>query len=342
MPDPQPPTGSWPGSAAPAAGPLDGVDAGLTAAAAGTAGVAAPGTGAAASDAAGGGGGAAEAGTAGAAGGAGSGGQDAGAGRLEELADRLERAALRGEPVGPVRDGLSLADAYAVQRIGVARARDRGRRVAGRKVGLTSRVMQQQLGVDEPDFGVLLDDMLLDDGADLAAAPRPLIRPRVEAEIAFVLGSDLAGPGVTTLDALRATEAVAASLEIIDSRVRDWDIRLVDTVADNASSAYAVLGGRLVDPRDLDLRLVGTALSVNGRVVESGAGAAVLGHPAACVAWLANTLAGYGETLTAGSVVLSGALCRAVDLAPGDAALAEFAGLGTVRVVWTATDGGSA
>lgn len=283
--------------------PLDGVDAGLTAAAAGTAGVATP-------------------------------GGDPGGGRLEGLAERLWRAAQRGEPVAPVREGLSLADAYAVQRIGVARALDQGRRVAGRKVGLTSRVMQQQLGVDEPDFGVLLDDMLLDDGADLAAVPRPLIRPRVEAEIAFVLGRDLAGPGVTTLDALRATEAVVAGLEIIDSRVRDWDIRLVDTVADNASSAYAVLGGRLVDPRDLDLRLVGTALSVNGRVVESGAGAAVLGHPAACVAWLANTLAAYGETLAAGSVILSGALCRAVDLAPGDHALAEFAGLGAVRVSW--------
>ena len=254
--------------------------------------------------------------------------------RLQELADRLHAAAGRGEAIAPLREELpAVEDAYRVQGLNVQRARDAGRRVVGRKVGLTSVAMQQMLGVDEPDFGVLFDDMVLDDGADLEGLQ--LIAPRVEAEISFVLGRDLAGPGVTTVDALRATEAVVASLEVIDSRIREWDIRLVDTIADNASAAACVLGPVLHDPAALDLRLLGVAMSKNGAIVGSGCGAAALGHPAACVAWLANKLAAFGERLEAGAIVMSGALHGAVDLVPGDVVYAEFAGLGGVRAHWS-------
>lgn len=255
------------------------------------------------------------------------------------VADGLTEATRSGRGVAPPRTmGVAtLDDAYAVQQCLVAAAVADGRRVVGNKVGLTSRVMQEQLGVDEPDFGVLFDDMVLDDGADLATVPYPLVAPRVEAEIAFLLGRDVTGPGTTAVDVLRATEAVTASLEVIDSRVANWDIELVDTVADNASSAYAVLGSGLRDPRQVDLALAGVVMRSGGEVVGTGAGAAALGHPANAVAWLANTLAARGECLSAGAVVLSGACHAAVAVAPGDAVEAEIAGLGGVRLRWSAT-----
>jgi 2-keto-4-pentenoate hydratase len=188
--------------------------------------------------------------------------------------------------------------------------------------------MQDLLGVTEPDFGVLTDEMFVEDG-DLIALSR-LVQPRVEAELAFVMDRDLAGPGVTTASALAAIAGALPAVEIVDSRVADWKIKLPDTIADNASSARVVCGGRLTPIDDLDLRLVGMALSHNGEIVATGAGAAVLGNPIRCVAWLANKLGEFGVGLRAGDLVLAGALHAAVAVAAGDTVSAQFAELGSV------------
>lgn len=253
-----------------------------------------------------------------------------------ELADVLWSAEQTGVPVQPLTarpDGLDVDQAYAVQAHNAARRIAAGATLRGRKIGLTSLAMQRQLGVDEPDFGVLLDDMFVEEGDAIDLSE--LIAPRVEAEIAFVLGRDLHGPGVTVAGALRAIDAALPALEIIDSRIADWRITLPDTVADNASSARVVLGGRLTSPHDVDLRLCGMAFAADGVVVEAGAGAAVLGNPARCVAWLANRLAGFGEHLHAGDVVLAGALHRAVPVDRAGGYQAQFDGLGSVTARFT-------
>ncbi len=200
----------------------------------------------------------------------------------------------------------------------------------GRKIGLTSHAMQTLLGVDQPDFGALLDDMFVEDGDAIPA--ETLIQPKAEAEIAFVLGEELAGPGVTTVQALRAIERAAAAIEVVDSRIADWRITIADTIADNASSGRVVLGARLVPVDQLDLRLIGMGIWHNGELADSGAGVAALGNPARCVAWLANTLGALGSRLRAGDVVMSGALHRAFDVVPGDTVRAEFGRLGSVSV----------
>jgi 2-oxopent-4-enoate hydratase len=259
----------------------------------------------------------------------------------KDLADELWEADRSAKPVAPLTDrhpDLVLEDAYAVQTINIARRTAAGQRVIGRKVGLTSRPMQQMLGVDEPDFGVLTDEMIVEDG-DLIDLAR-LVQPRVEAELAFVMGADLAGPGVTTARALAAIEGALPSVEIVDSRVADWKIKLVDTVADNASSGLLVMGGRMRPVADLDLRLLGVVVSRHGQMIDTGAGAAALGNPARCVAWLANKLGAFGEGLTAGDVVLPGAVHKMVPVAPGDVFRAEFAHLGAVTVRFS--DGGAA
>jgi 2-keto-4-pentenoate hydratase len=251
----------------------------------------------------------------------------------QELADELWEADRSAKPVPPLTErhpDLIIDDAYAVQTINIARRTAAGQRVIGRKVGLTSLPMQRMLGVDEPDFGVLTDEMVVEDG-DLIDLGR-LVQPRVEAELAFVMAEDLAGPGVTTARALAAIEGALPAVEIVDSRVADWKIKLVDTVADNASSGLIVLGGRMRPVRDLDLRLLGVVVSRHGQMIDSGAGAAALGNPARCVAWLANTLGAFGEGLRAGDVVLPGAVHKMVPVAPGDVFRAEFAHLGAVTV----------
>jgi 2-keto-4-pentenoate hydratase len=252
-------------------------------------------------------------------------------------AEALWIAAATGVPIAPltgVDADLTVADAYAIQLANVDRALADGRRVVGHKVGLTSKAMQEMLGVDEPDFGVLLDDMVVSDGATVPLGQ--LLQPRIEAEIGFRLGHDLEGGGVSTADALAAIDAAVPALEIIDSRIADWKIRLVDTVADNGSSAMAVLGSTFTPVDDLDLRLIGVVLERNGSLVEHGVGAAALGHPAACVAWLANKLAEFGQSLRAGQIVLPGALHRAVPVAPGDHFRAEYSTIGTVDVRFAA------
>jgi 2-oxopent-4-enoate hydratase len=252
---------------------------------------------------------------------------------LGALADDLWAAEHTRQPIEPLtatRPELTVDEAYAIQELNTERKLGEGRILRGRKIGLTSHAMQTLLGVDEPDFGALLDDMFVEDGDAIPAGT--LIQPKAEAEVAFVLGADLAGPGVTTTHALRAIDAAMASIEIVDSRIADWRIGLADTVADNASSGRVVLGTRLVPPAELDLRLVGMAIWRNGELADTGAGAAALGHPARCVAWLANTLGTLGSGLRAGDVVMSGALHRAFEVGSGDDVRAELAGLGGVSV----------
>jgi 2-keto-4-pentenoate hydratase len=241
-----------------------------------------------------------------------------------------ERSRRPIEPLTAARPGLTVAESYAIQKLNTERKLGEGRVLRGRKIGLTSRAMQTLLGVDEPDFGALLADMFVEDGDAIPADT--LIQPKAEAEVAFVLGEDLAGPGVTTTQALRTIEAAAAAIEIVDSRIADWRISLADTIADNASSGRVVLGGRLVPAREIDLRLVGMAIWHNGELADTGAGAAALGSPARCVAWLANALGRLGTGLRAGDVVMSGALHRAFDVSSGDTVRAEFDRLGSVSV----------
>lgn len=252
---------------------------------------------------------------------------------ITALADRLSEAQRSGVACAPLTEtdpALTIADAYAVQRENTRRRIERGAIVRGRKVGLTSRAMQELLGVDEPDFGVLFADMLLEDGATITTGD--LLQPRVEAEIGFMLRAPLRGPGVSSAMAAEAIGAAVATLEIIDSRIADWRIRLADTIADNASSGAVVLGTRLVPLDRLDLRLAGVVVTRNGELAETGAGAAVLGNPVGCVAWLANKLAEFGEGLEAGELIIPGAMHRAVDLRPGDVVRADFSGLGAVTV----------
>ena len=219
------------------------------------------------------------------------------------LSEALLAADAAHTPVDPLTasaPALSVEDAYRVQLASVKARIAKGRRIIGKKIGLTSKAMQDLLGVREPDYGHLLDDMLLLE--DEPCKRSELILPKVEGEVAFVLKSRLRGPGVHVADVLRATEGVMASLEIVDSRIRDWKIKLADTVADNASSARLVLGSRLRPAHEFDLRRIGMYLAKNGQVVNSGAGIAVWGHPAAAVAWLANKLAAFDVALEPGEI----------------------------------------
>jgi 2-keto-4-pentenoate hydratase len=250
---------------------------------------------------------------------------------IDRFADELARATADRQPVEPLTDRtpeLVVEDAYAIQTRVIERRIAGGARAIGRKIGLTSRPMQNLLGVDEPDFGVLLDDMFVEDGDEIDLGS--LLQPRVEAELAFVMERDLAGPGVTTAKALTAIAGALPAIEVVDSRVVDWRIKLVDTVADNASSGLLVVGGRMRKVTDIDLRLIGVAVSRNGEMIDTGAGAAALGNPARCVAWLANKLGGLGAGLRAGDVVLPGAVHRMVPVRPGDVFRADFSRLGGV------------
>jgi 2-keto-4-pentenoate hydratase len=249
------------------------------------------------------------------------------------LADRLHAAERDRVPIPPlVRQvpGLAASDAYAIQLHNVRR---RGGTVVGHKVGLSSVAMQQMMGVDEPDYGHLLADMRLSE-TEPADATR-YCYPRVEIEVAFLLGADLPGEGCTEQDVLAATEAVAPSIELIDSRIVDWQISLADTIADNASSAGFVVGAARVPPGEVDLRTIDAVLYRGDEAVARGRSDAVLGNPVTAVAWLARTVADFGVRLRAGHLVLPGACARAVDAHPGDEFRAVFTGLGEVRLSFT-------
>ncbi|MGH8892936.1 MAG: 2-keto-4-pentenoate hydratase [Actinomycetes bacterium] len=224
--------------------------------------------------------------------------------------------------------GLDLDDAYAIQQLQVEDWERDGRTLQGRKVGLTSAAMQRQMGVDQPDHGVLRADMFHPEHHPIDV--ETFIAPRVEPEVAFVLGRELRGPGVTVAHAAAAVDFVLPALEIIDSRIEDWKISIVDTIADNASSGGVVLGSRPVRLDHVDLRLAGCNLYGNGDLVATGAGGAVLGSPLISLAWLANTVGEHGAALLPGQVVLPGSVTAAQPATAGDTWSADFAGLGTV------------
>ncbi|WP_411130327.1 2-keto-4-pentenoate hydratase [Streptomyces sp. x-19] len=247
-------------------------------------------------------------------------------------AGQLRDAERAGRPIAPLTEefsGLGADDAYEIQLLNIRERIRAGATVTGHKVGLSSEVMQRMMGVDEPDYGHLLDDMELHPGT-----PVPLARycaPRIEVEVGFVLGDDLPGEDCTVDDVLAATERVVPALELIDSRIRDWRITLPDTVADNASSAgYAVGEGR--DPRELDLKAVDAVLHRGTERITEGRSDAVLGDPTLAVAWLARTVARFGVPLRKGHLVLPGSCTRAVDVAPGATFTADFTGLGPVSL----------
>lgn len=232
------------------------------------------------------------------------------------------------EPLTATYEGLSLDDAYAIQLLQIERLVDQGHTVKGHKVGLTSIAMQRLLNVCEPDYGHLLGDYFYLENTQIPIDR--FLQPRVEPEIAFVLKRELKGPGVTVHEAIAAIDFVLPSLEIVDSRVRDWKLHLFDTIADNASSGAVVLGSTPTALADVDLRLTGATLHKNGELVGSGAGGAVLGSPLTSLVWLANTVGSRGVTLNAGDVVLPGAVCAMVPVVAGDNVTANFADLGSV------------
>jgi 2-keto-4-pentenoate hydratase len=254
-------------------------------------------------------------------------------GRIRTLADILLSAELSRNPIPPLTEsdpGILVDEAYRIQLRIMEMKKSSGQIVVGKKIGLTSVAMQSMLGVKEPDYGHILNGMVVMEGEKIPMAE--LIAPRIEGEIAFVLKEELKGPGVTLTEVMRCSEGVIPALEIIDSRIRDWKIKLPDTVADNASSARIVLGGVLTSLHAIDLRTVGMVMEKNGEVLATAAGAAVLGHPAQAVAWLANKLAAYGIMLHRGEVILSGALTAAAPVAAGDFFRADFGPLGDVKI----------
>ncbi len=241
-------------------------------------------------------------------------------------------------PVEPLSEtaGLTQIDAaYAVQQAWTALREARGEQVMGHKIGLTSQAMQQQMGVDQPDFGRLWASRYFAPQDTQATIPIDLFwQPRLEGELAFLLGQDLEGPNVTLQEVLGATEAVAASLEIVDSRIRDWRIRIYDTIADNASFGAFTLGAWQRKARAFDLQQLGMLIYKNGALVAQGVGAACLGHPARAVAWLANTLHRYGTRLKAGDVVLSGALAASFPVTRGDVCTLCMQGFPPLTVIF--------
>ena len=252
--------------------------------------------------------------------------------RVREAAKLLQEAEETCTACAPVRELIGASDvdaAYAVQTINVERAVAAGRRIAGRKVGLTAKVVQSQLGVDQPDFGALFADMAVNDDEPVALGD--LIAPRAEAEVAFVLEHDLRHAVSTAADVLRATAFVLPAIEIVDSRVRDWDITIADTVADNASAGRYVLGTTPRSLRDVDVRGVSMSMLLGDEVVSSGEGAACLGNPVNAVVWLANALSTRGDPLRAGDVILSGALGPMARVTAPGRYEATIVGLGSVR-----------
>jgi 2-keto-4-pentenoate hydratase len=250
---------------------------------------------------------------------------------IAALASTLRSAQDKAQPIEALTDdhpGMSVEDAYAVQRQLITGYLHDGAALVGHKIGITSREMQRFAGIDQPDFGHLLDWMVQD--PDRPVDRGRLIAPKAEGELAFVLGEDLEGPGVTVTRVLQAVEFLIPAIEIVDSRIRDWRIKLADTIADNASSGRVVLGGCGRPIAGVDLPLIGMVLRKNGEIVQTAAGAAVMGHPAAAAAWLANKLSEFGTGLRRGQLVLAGAFGGPVDLDAGDVVHVEFTGCGSV------------
>ena len=259
--------------------------------------------------------------------------------QIQTLGDELF-AALRAchtvERLSNRHPDIRVEDAYQISLHMLQRRLADGERVVGKKIGVTSKAVQDMLGVFQPDFGFLTNTMQVANGQTLSLQHDKLIQPRAEAEIAFMLKADLQGPGVTMEDVLAATDWVAPCFEIVDSRIRDWKIKIGDTVSDNASCGVFVIGDARIDPRALDLAQAAMVMTKNGEVVARGLGSAVQGHPAQAVAWLANTLGAYGIPFKAGEIILSGSLGPLFPAAPGDSFWMEIAGMGDCRVQFAA------
>jgi len=243
-----------------------------------------------------------------------------------------ETAVKEIEPFTDRDESITVEDAYYIQLETVKLKEAQGKKVIGKKVGLTSKAMQEMLQVDEPDYGHLFDDMTVRNG-DIVDT-KTMIAPRIEAEIGFMLKDDLVGPDITFLDVIMATDYVVPTLEIIDSRIANWKIKLIDTVADNGSSAKVVIGDEKKSLEDINLRTNGMILKKNEEIVATGSGAAALGHPAEAVAWLANKLADFDITLKKGELILPGALSGALNVEAGDTIKADFGTLGVAEVTF--------
>lgn len=254
---------------------------------------------------------------------------------IQKAASALLEAEYEKKPIAPFTSSteeISVDDAYQIQLQQIRRKVDNGAVIVGKKVGLTSKAMQDMLNVNQPDYGHILNNMVFEEGKTISLDR--FIQPKAEFEIAFVLKKDIQGPGVTMNDVIDATDYVVPALEIIDSRIKDWEIKFEDTVADNGSSAGAVIGQKKTKIEELDLASLGMTVYRNGEFLDSAVGAAVMGHPAKAVAWLANALGGYGIALKAGEVILAGALSKAVPIEDGDTFTAEFDKIGKVSATF--------
>ena len=250
-----------------------------------------------------------------------------------ELAAELAQAERTRVPMDPLTTAypeIDVVDAYEIQLINIRQRVAEGATVVGHKVGLSSKAMQTMMGVDEPDYGHLLADMEV--FVDVPVIAGRYLYPRVEVEVGFILADDLPGAGCTEDDVLAATAAFVPSIELIDTRIKDWKIKLCDTIADNASSAGFILGPERVSPKDIDITAIDAVLTCNGDVVAQGRSDAVLGNPVTAVAWLARKVDGFGVRLRAGDIVLPGSCTRAIDARPGESFVADFTGLGSVRL----------
>ncbi|MED4697345.1 2-keto-4-pentenoate hydratase [Peribacillus frigoritolerans] len=256
--------------------------------------------------------------------------------KIKDLANYLIEAEQSQKPNNPlteVEPDLTLDEAYEVQLQVVQEKLSQGVKIVGKKIGLTSRDMQIMYGIDTPDCGHLFENMIVENNHEVSF--NDVIQPKIESEIAFVLKKDLKGPNVTIEDVLQATDYVLPSIEIIDSRIKDWNVKLQDTVADNASSGLYVLGDKPVSVDEVNLPDINMKVYQNGQLMKEGIGKNAMEHPAACVAWLANKLAEFDVVLQAGEVILSGALATTIDVVPGDEFTAVFEHLGEVKVKFT-------
>ncbi|QIZ06445.1 2-keto-4-pentenoate hydratase [Priestia megaterium] len=255
---------------------------------------------------------------------------------VKELASYLIEAEKNQKPIQPLtelKSDITLDEAYEIQLQVVKEKLSEGIRIVGKKIGLTSRDMQIMYGIDTPDCGHLFENMIVKNNHEVSF--KDVIQPKIEAEIAFVLKKDLKGPNVTVEEVLQATDYVLPSIEIIDSRIKDWNVKLQDTVADNASSGLYVLGDKPVSVDEVNLTDITMKVYQNGQLMKEGIGKNAMEHPAACVAWLANKLAEFDVVLQAGEVILSGALATTIDVVPGDEFTAVFEHLGEVKVKFT-------
>ncbi len=255
---------------------------------------------------------------------------------ITKCADMLYNAMTTRQAIAPLTEqfaDITIEDSYQISLQFLQHRLDKGERIIGKKIGLTSHAVQNMLNVGQPDFGYLTDKMAFSQGQTINISDT-LMQPRAEGEIAFILKKDLKGPGVTTADVLAATDYLLPCFEIVDSRVKDWKIKIQDTVADNASCGVFILGDKAVKPDQIDLKTCGMVVEKNGKIISTGAGAAALDSPVNCVAWLANTLGEYGISLKAGEVILSGALVPLENVQAGDFMSVSIGGIGTASVLF--------